>query len=324
LNDVQQQVQEAIDRLVGSGAERGLQVALYRQGRPVIDAVAGVADPAILLVGNSMLSWEDEFCERLAAGSRFVVRYDLRNTGRSVGHDPDAPPYTLRDLVADAVGLLDVFGMGRAHLVGFGPGGWIGQLAALDHPDWVASLTLISTRPTAPGPNDPDLPDHSDELVAHFMGTPAPDWSDRTAVIDYMLKTGRQMAGSRPFDEAAVRNAVGRIFDRTVVAMPGTADHHSIHRSNQLASTFAAMEHGDRWRGRLAEIGAPTLVVHGAEDPFFPHGNALALAEEIPGARLLTLESTGYELPRGVWKVVVPAILRHTSSGPRPTPPPAR
>lgn len=40
------------------------------------------ADPAILLVGNSMLSWEDEFCERLAAGSRFVIRYDLRNTGR--------------------------------------------------------------------------------------------------------------------------------------------------------------------------------------------------------------------------------------------------
>jgi pimeloyl-ACP methyl ester carboxylesterase len=219
------------------------------------------------------------------------------------------------------VGLLDVFGVRSAHLVGFGPGGWIGQLVALDYPDRVASLTLISTRPTASGPNDPDLPDYSDELMAHFMGMPAPDWSDRTAVIDYMVETGRQMAGSRPFDEAAVRNAVGRIFDRTVNAMPGTANHHSIHRSNQLASSFAAMDHGDRRRERLGEIGALTLVIHGAEDPFFPHGNALALAEEIPGARLLTLERTGYELPRAVWEVVVPAILRHTSSGPRPTPP---
>jgi len=289
-----------------------------------VETFGDSADPAILLVGNSMLSWEDEFCERLAAGSRFVVRYDLRNTGRSVCHDPDAPPCTLRDLVADVVGLLDVFGLGSAHLVGFGPGGWIGQLVALDYPDRVASLTLISTRPTAPGPNDPDLPEHSDELMAYFMGVPEPDWSDRKAVIDHMVEAGRHMAGSRPFDEAAVRDAVGRVFDRTVDAMPSTANHRSIHRSNQLASSFAVIDHGDRWRERLGEIGAPTLVIHGAEDPFFPHGNALALADEIPGARLLTLERTGYELPRAVWDLVVPAILRHTSGGPRPTHRPTR
>ena len=155
--------------------------------------------------------------------------------------------------------------------------------------------------------------------MAHFMGTPEPDWSDRTAVVDQMIEAGRQMAGSRPFDEAAVRDAVGRVFDRTADAMPGTANHRSIHRSNQLASSFAVIDHGDRWRERLGEIGAPTLVIHGAEDPFFPHGNALALADEIPGARLLTLERTGYELPRAVWGLVVPAILRHTSGGPRPT-----
>jgi pimeloyl-ACP methyl ester carboxylesterase len=160
--------------------------------------------------------------------------------------------------------------------------------------------------------------------MAHFMGIPEPDWSDRAAVIDYMVESGRQMAGSRPFDEAAVRGAVGRVFDRTVDAAPSAANQRSIHRSNQVASTFAVMDHGDRWRERLGEISAPTLVIHGAEDPFFPHGNALALADEIPGARLLTLERTGYELPRAVWDVVVPAILRHTSGGPSPTPRPAR
>ena len=76
-----------------------------------VETFGDPADPTILLVDNSMLSWEDEFCERLAAGSRFIVRYDLRNTGRSVSYDSDAPPYTLRDLVADVVGLLDALGL---------------------------------------------------------------------------------------------------------------------------------------------------------------------------------------------------------------------
>jgi len=66
------------------------------------------AEPAILLIhgaATSMLGWEDEFCERLAAGSRFVIRYDNRDTGRSVSYEPGAPQYTLRDLTADAIGL---------------------------------------------------------------------------------------------------------------------------------------------------------------------------------------------------------------------------
>ncbi|MGI8911783.1 MAG: alpha/beta fold hydrolase [Rubrobacteraceae bacterium] len=262
------------------------------------------ADPAILLVGTSMLSWEDEFCELLAASPWFVIRYDIRDTGRSVGYEPGAPPYTLRDLVADAVGLLDMFGLTRAHLVGFSAGGWIAQLAALDHPDRVASLTLISTRPTAPGPNDPDLPEHSEELMAYIMGAPEPDWSDRAAVIGHLLEGERRFAGSHPFDEAARRDIAGRLVDRTADVAWST-------------TTFAAIDCGDRWRKRLAEVSAPTLVIHGTEDSFFPYGNGVALSEEIPGARLLTLERMGHELPRAVWDVVVPAILLHASGGGR-------
>jgi pimeloyl-ACP methyl ester carboxylesterase len=81
-----------------------------------------------------MLAWEEEFCERLAAGPRSVVRYDHRDTGRSVSYEPGAPPYTLRDLVADAVGLLDAFDLGSAHLVGRSMGGGIDMLAALLRP----------------------------------------------------------------------------------------------------------------------------------------------------------------------------------------------
>lgn len=114
-----------------------------------VETFGDPADPAILLIHGattSMLGWEDEFCERLAAGPRFVVRYDHRDTGRSVAYEPGAPRYTLRDLVADAVGLLDAFSLQGAHLVGRSLGGaTCAMLAALDHPDRVASLTLVAS-----------------------------------------------------------------------------------------------------------------------------------------------------------------------------------
>jgi pimeloyl-ACP methyl ester carboxylesterase len=154
----------------------------------------GAADPAILLIMGSSASmdwWEDDFCERLADGRRFVVRYDHRDTGRSVSYRPGAPPYTLRDLAADAVGLLDTFGLARAHLVGMSMGGAIAQLVALDHPGRVASLTLIATSPAGPG--DPGLPETPAQTRAKFAAIAEPTWPDRTAVIDYLV----QLAGYR-------------------------------------------------------------------------------------------------------------------------------
>jgi pimeloyl-ACP methyl ester carboxylesterase len=170
-------------------------------------------DPAILLIMGSSASmewWEDEFCERLAAGSRFVTRYDHRDTGRSVTYEPGAPQYTLRDLAEDAVGLLDPLGVARAHLVGMSMGGGIAQLAALDHPGRVASLTLISTGPAGPGADDPDLPAMSEETIAEFT-VDEPDWSDRAAVIEYIVHLERACAArSGRFDEAAFRDLAGR------------------------------------------------------------------------------------------------------------------
>lgn len=262
-------------------------------------------DPALLLIAgaaSSMDWWEDEFCQRLAAGARFVLRYDHRDTGRSVSYEPGAPSYTLRDLVADAVGLLDGFDLSHAHIVGISMGGWIGQLMALDHPERVASLTLISTRPTGHGASDPDLPEMSEKLHAHFGEEAAePNWSDQAAAIDTIIAGQRPFSGSLPFDEAAVRAIAARVFERTVNIASSMSNHFII-------------DGGERWRERLGEIGVPTLVMHGAEDPLFPYGNALALAREIPGARLLPLERTGHEMPpRAVWDIVIPAILRHTS-----------
>ncbi|MFI6517889.1 alpha/beta fold hydrolase [Spirillospora sp. NPDC050679] len=266
------------------------------------------ADTPILLVGNTMLTWHDDLCTRLAALRRFVVRYDLRDTGRSTYADPEAPDYTLRDLVADAAGVLDALGLPSAHLAGFGVGGWIAQLLALDHPARVASLTLIGTRPTAPGPNDPDLPEHAPEMMAHFMNRPAVDWTDRASVVASMLANARLMTGPA-FDETEARENIERIYDRT----PAASDPGKAHRANQMATAFAALDSGARWRERLGDITAPTLVIHGEHDPFFPPGNARALAAEIPAAELIILPDTGNGLPRRTWDEVVPALLRHTS-----------
>src|SRR4028118_1282714 len=103
-----------------------------------VQAFGDIADPPILLImggASSMDWWEEGFCERLMAGSRFVIRYDQRDTGRSVSYEPGAAPYSLRDLAEDVVGLLDAFGLESAHLVGMSVGGGVGPGGGRDAPD---------------------------------------------------------------------------------------------------------------------------------------------------------------------------------------------
>ncbi|TCJ97047.1 alpha/beta fold hydrolase [Nocardia alba] len=252
---------------------------------------------AVLLPSTSRLFWEDRFCTRLADANRFVLRYDIRDTGRSTVSAPGAPGYRLRDLVADLIGLLDVVELPCAHLVGFSVAGWICQLAALDHPARVSSLTLINTRPTAPGPADPDLPEHADRIMTFFTERPHPDWSDRAAVIDYAVAQARIRAGTHGFDEHRARQQATHMVERT---------------TDMAASTLnlAYVEAGARWRERLGEIAVPTLVAHGTDDPFFPFGNAVAMAREIPGAELLALTGIGHEFPDTTWDLVLAAMPR--------------
>jgi pimeloyl-ACP methyl ester carboxylesterase len=262
------------------------------------------AAPAILLIGGlaaSMDWWDDELCQRLADGGRFVVRYDQRDTGRSVSYPAGAPQYTGADLVADAVGLLDALGLGRAHVVGISAGGAMAQHIAVDHPERVASLTLIAT---SPGPA-PDLPPVAERLRAsRETPAPSPDWSDRAAVIDYIVEGERQYAGLLPVDEARVRRLAGRVYDRTTDMAASQTNHWILD------------DGGEPIRPRLAQIVAPTVVLHGTEDPLFPYGHGEALANEIPGARLVPLQDVGHQMPPPeVWDVVVPAILQHTSAG---------
>jgi len=273
-----------------------------------VDTIGDRRDPAVLLIsgaGGPMDWWEDEFCHRLAAGGRFVIRYDSRDTGQSVTYPAGDPRYTVTDLAADAVGVLDALGLRSAHLAGISMGGALAQRVAVDHPDRVDSLVLIATSPAGPGgPNNPDLPPMSEQLQAYFAAPAAPpDWSDRAGVVDCLVDSQRRFAAAQYFDEADIRRLAERIVDRSTDMAASLTNHW-------------LMDGGGPVRPRLAEVSAPTLVIHGTADPLFPYGHAEALAREIPHAGLLPLPGVGHQMPpRAVWDTVIPAILRHTSGG---------
>jgi pimeloyl-ACP methyl ester carboxylesterase len=277
----------------------------------VIQAVNGVelcaesfgdrGDPAVLLImgtGASMDWWEPELCERIAAGGRFVVRYDHRDTGRSVSYPPGEPGYTGGDLLEDALGLLDALNVERAGLVGMSAGGAMAQLIALDHPERVSSLALMST--TFADRSRPDLPGMAQALAA-FFATETPDWSDRDAVIAYVVDYQRALSSqSAPFEEDEWRDVVARMVDRSTNIESALTNHDLI-----------ASE--DPPRRRLEEISIPTVVIHGQDDPLFPPEHGRALAETIPSAELVPLEHVGHEVPRRAWNLVVEAILSNSS-----------
>jgi pimeloyl-ACP methyl ester carboxylesterase len=255
--------------------------------------------PLVLLAGGTtMLSWPDALCERLAAGARRVVRYDLRDSGESTTADPEAPAYTLRDLAADAAALADALGR-PAHLAGIGVGGMVAQVAALDHPGAFAALTLAGTRAVAPGPPDDDLPDHDQATMSRLFSRPMPDWTDREAVAEFAAD-GAKILGNDP---VVARAIAARIWDRT----PGTTA--PVQMANQRGMMFSKLDCKPRWRERLPEIEIPTLVVHGRRDPFFPVGNGEAIAREIPGARLLVLDEAATAIPDADAREVAEAML---------------
>lgn len=267
----------------------------------VVEDFGDRANPAIVLLGgagSSMDVWDTAFCQRLAA-SRFVIRYDQRDTGGSTTDKPGDPSYRFPDLVADVIGILDRYGIGSAHVAGISMGGAVAQLAALDYPDRVASLTLIAT---STGRGGPELPGMSARLAQFFADNDGPsDWSDAEAVVEYLVSFEGALAGEY-FDPAAVRRTTTRVVARSHDMRASMTNHMAIPRE-------------EPWRPRLSTLDIPVLVIHGTVDPLFPLAHGQALAAEIPGATLLAIPGMGHEAPPPpTWDVVVPAILAHTSS----------
>jgi pimeloyl-ACP methyl ester carboxylesterase len=261
-------------------------------------------DPTLLLNAGAcllMVWWPQAFCQRLAEAGRYVIRYDYRDTGRSINYELGQIGYSWEDLTDDAVGVLDAYGVDRAHLVGLSMGGMIAQLVALKYLERAITLTLtlIMSKPfmntTAAVPAI-----ESEAFLSHFAKGATLDWTTETAVIDYTVESWRlTSAGSEhPFDEKSIRALA-------------TED---VQRANNLSSTnHAFLSGGDRYANRLGEIDIPTLVIHGTADSMIPYQNGVTLAQEIPGATLLILEGTAHELHCDDWKTIIDAIIKHTS-----------
>lgn len=290
-----------------TGGERIIEA----NGVPLcVDTAGDPADPAVLLihgVSASLLWWDRELCERIAGGGRYVIRYDSRDTGRSVSYPPGHPGYRLTDLAGDAIGILDALGVDRAHVVGRSMGGATALVAGVDHPERVASLTFLGTTT-----GEPDLPPMAPEVLAAMGGQPDP--GDRAAVVAHVVALLRAYAGASNFDGG---DFDGDGFDADEVRRLAERD---VERTTDMAAALTnhfRIEFDGPRRGGLAELTAPVLVVHGDRDPVFPLPHGRAVQAAIPGADLLVLADTGHDLPRRRYPEFVAALLCHTDPGRR-------
>lgn len=266
------------------------------------------SDPTVLLVAGAAAAmdwWDTELCTRLAEGGRHVVRYDHRDTGESTTLEPGHPTYGGSQLDDDCRGLIEALDVGAVHLVGVSMGGGIAQSVTLRHPGLVRTLTLIDT--TAVGGVNTDLPGPSASLNESFANPQAdPDWSDVDAYADWVVATNRHYVGSLGLDETRFRSTARVIHDRS---------HDVAAANNHWIVIGSDGDEGDGVSEPLdvRRITAPTLVLHGTDDPLFPLPHGRALAEAVPGARLVELPGVGHEVPPpAVWDIVVPALLAHT------------
>jgi pimeloyl-ACP methyl ester carboxylesterase len=248
--------------------------------------------PLVFVMGvdASAIWWPRELVDVLAAAGHRVILFDNRDVGLSTYVDDSSPPYGLDEMTRDTVGLLDVLGLDSAHFVGASLGGMIGQQLALVYPERVRSLTLISTTPGF----DERLSPPTDALLAFFAAPP--NGNPSQATVDF----ARALSGSRfPFDEAYVRELVAADLAR---GTNPNSRHGLIPQS--APSRIDA----------LGDVRAPTLVIHGTEDPLFPFDHAEALAEAIPGADLVPWISVGHELPPQLVPRLTRLIIEHVGS----------
>ncbi|WP_192356694.1 alpha/beta fold hydrolase [Mesorhizobium mediterraneum] len=262
--------------------------------------------PMLLIMGAmaSMLWWPEAFCRKLAGKGLFVIRYDNRDTGRSTKYAPGEPPYTFDDMVDDAIRVLDSYSIAKAHVVGMSMGGMIAQLVALKYPSRIISLTAISTSPI--GIDTSLLPGTTEAYMKHSAEGAKVDWSDRAQVVDFIVKDAHAIAGTaHPFDEKRTRAFVEQDYDRSGGLLSAT--NHFMLKSGEDRG-------GEDRKGRLHELKAPLLVIHGTADPIFPVEHGVALAEAVAVARLVRIEGGGHELHPDDWAAIIDAIVTHSQS----------
>lgn len=269
--------------------------------------------PVILLVmglGGQLTLWPDEFVDALNAHGFRTIRYDNRDVGLSTRFEaagvpnlkwmfvkaalrlPVRPAYTLADMAADGVALLDHLGIAQAHIVGASMGGMISQHIAARYPDRTLSLTSIMSTT-----GNPKLPRANKDAMAVLANRPMS--GDPEAMIAYSVRAARVIGSpAYPAEEERLQRRVRGDFERGWYPQ-GVA--------RQMAAIVAD---GDR-RAMLKTIAAPTLVIHGEADPLVPLAGGKDTAASIPGARLMTIPGMGHDLPLALVDTLADAVVGH-------------
>jgi pimeloyl-ACP methyl ester carboxylesterase len=275
----------------------GIEIAYQEAGDPA-------GEPLLLVMGlaTQMLAWDEEFCALLAGRGFRVVRFDNRDIGHSTMLDAAGVPsrrdlflgrresvaYLLSDMAADAVGLMDHFGISSAHVAGVSMGGMIGQTLAIEHRERVRSLVSMHSTTGSRRVGTPTL-----RAVAMMMSK-AP--RDRQGYVERVIKTyGLIGSPAYPMDEPRLREVAGRMYDRSHNPRGVLRQMHAISAS------------GDR-TASLRKLSLPVTVIHGSRDPLIRPSGGRATARAIPGARLRLVEGLGHDLPRDLWPIFVDEI----------------
>ncbi|MGH2473997.1 MAG: alpha/beta fold hydrolase [Candidatus Limnocylindrales bacterium] len=252
------------------------------------DTFGSPDDPALLMInglGSQCINYPDEWCSKFVARGFYVIRFDNRDVGLS-SHFADAPvgergeAYSLSDMAADAIAVLDANGVERAHVMGLSMGGMIVQTLAIEHPDRLLTATSVMS-----DTGEPDYRSSTPEAWAHLTRPPA---TDRDEYIAGHV-AGLRIWGSPAFaDEDRWRENAERAFERCF-------DPAGTRR--QFLAVDASAPRADR----LREVDLPVLVIHGDRDTLLGIEGGRRTAELIPGARFEVIEGMGHDYPPQLW-----------------------
>ena len=242
-------------------------------------------------LGSQMTRWPEAFCALLVKQGLRAVRFDNRDVGRSTWL-ADGDAYRVEDMAADAVGLLDALSVAKAHIVGMSMGGMVAQTVASDFPGRTLSLTSIMSNT-----GNPDLPPATPAAWA-VISQPAPNPADREAFLAHAVHNAEVIGSpAYPWPPGALRQRAEQEVDRAF---------HPAGVARQMAAIRLS---GDR-REKVKSITAPTVVLHGAEDPLVPVEGGRDTAAVIPGAELRIIPGMGHDMPPTLYPTFVEAILR--------------